>query len=225
MAGLIVLAVSTTMFFMGNHVAILVVARILQGASGAFVWTSGTAFLSTRVGADATGAAMGWVTMGTAGGDLFGPIAGGVVFEHFGHFAVFALAATVISIDIILRLFLVDEALEMHTPYSSSTFRGEEEFTRLQESSTANLDHGGYGTQDQDTRQFFERDEGSSFENGGPSQNTSKFDSNLCDSTEDPVEQPGKSKYFLLLSDTDFLLSLWAILIISATRTALETVS
>jgi len=59
MAGLIVLAVSTTMFFMGNHVAILVVARILQGASGAFVWTSGTAFLSTRVGADATGAAMG----------------------------------------------------------------------------------------------------------------------------------------------------------------------
>lgn len=137
------LAVSTTMFFMGNHVAILVVARILQGASGAFVWTSGTAFLSTRVGADATGAAMGWVTMGTAGGDLFGPIAGGVVFEHFGHFAVFALAATVISIDIILRLFLVDEALEMDTLYSSSTFRGEEEFTRLQESSTTNLDHGG----------------------------------------------------------------------------------
>lgn len=150
------LAVSTTMFFMGNHVAILVVARILQGASGAFVWTSGTAFLSTRVGADATGAAMGWVTMGTAGGDLFGPIAGGVVFEHFGHFAVFALAATVISIDIILRLFLVDEALEMDTLYSSSTFRGEEEFTRLQESSTANLDHGGMAhktkTQDNSSR-------------------------------------------------------------------------
>ncbi|KAK2589655.1 hypothetical protein QQS21_012670 [Conoideocrella luteorostrata] len=48
--------------------------------------------------------------MACSAGLLAGPFLGGVVYEHGGYYAVFGLAFELISLDIVLRLFLVERS-------------------------------------------------------------------------------------------------------------------
>lgn len=61
MAGLIALLMATTMLFLGQSVAIISLARVLQGASAAVVWTVGLALLLDTVGSDNLGKTVGSV--------------------------------------------------------------------------------------------------------------------------------------------------------------------
>lgn len=102
------MAASTLFFFFGTSFSVLVVARALQGSAAAFVWTAGPTYINGRVGPEAMGSAMAWITMGSSFGEVTGPVAGGVLYEHSGHFALLGLAVGIIFIDIFLRLIMKD---------------------------------------------------------------------------------------------------------------------
>lgn len=101
---------SSLLFFISTHIAGVVTARAVQGASTAFVWVSGLAYLTIHVEGSNLGAAMSWVTMGSAAGELAGPLVGGVVYEKAGHFMVMLLVMVVLGVDVVLRVLLIDKS-------------------------------------------------------------------------------------------------------------------
>ncbi|KAF2494284.1 MFS general substrate transporter [Lophium mytilinum] len=107
--GLLALLGATVMLNVGSSVSVLVVARVLQGASAAVVWVVGLALLADTVPYRSISQAMGWVGLGMSLGLLVGPLLGGVVFERAGYNAVFGMSYAIIGLDIILRLALVEK--------------------------------------------------------------------------------------------------------------------
>ena len=106
--GLVALVLATALLMVGSSVAVIVVGRLLQGASAALVWTVGLAIVSDTVGPEHLGEAMGWVSLGMGFGVFSGPLLGGIVFAKGGYYAVFAMAFGCIGVDIILRLFMIE---------------------------------------------------------------------------------------------------------------------
>jgi MFS family permease len=111
LVGLVVIGASTLMFFFGTSISVLIVARALQGTAAAFVWTAGPTYIMGRVGPEQMGTAMAWITMGSSVGEVTGPVAGGMLYEHSGHFALLDLAIGIVLVDIVLR-FAMKESLE-----------------------------------------------------------------------------------------------------------------
>lgn len=67
------------MFWFARDGASLVIARILQGLSGAAVWTVGLALIVDTVGKDQTGFAMSFVSVSMTVGIVSGPFLGGIM--------------------------------------------------------------------------------------------------------------------------------------------------
>ncbi|KAF3939853.1 hypothetical protein ABW19_dt0206483 [Dactylella cylindrospora] len=107
--GLILLAASTAMFAVGNSIAILIVARLIQGMSGGCIWVVGLALVIDTVPAKEQAQSMGVVSIGMTAGSTLGPLFGGVIYEKAGYFAVFILAFCVIGLDIIMRLLVIEK--------------------------------------------------------------------------------------------------------------------
>jgi MFS family permease len=107
--GLIVLAAATIMLHLGTTIAMLIVARILQGISAAVVWVVGLALLADTISKDEVGHAMGYVFLGMSLGILLGPVLGGIVFEKLGYDAVYIMVYCLIAIDIALRLVAIEK--------------------------------------------------------------------------------------------------------------------
>ena len=61
LTGLTALLLATLLLFLGQNVAVLVVARVLQGISAAVVWTVGLALVLDTVGPDNLGKTVGSV--------------------------------------------------------------------------------------------------------------------------------------------------------------------
>ena len=127
--GLLVLAGSTVMFCLGRSIALLVAARLLQGASAAVVWTVALALLSDTVGKDQSGKALGYVAMSYSIGVLVAPLLGGVLYARAGYYSVFALTSAVIALDIVLRLLLVEKKIAvkwLETESSDAVLNGQQ---------------------------------------------------------------------------------------------------
>ncbi|KIW13504.1 hypothetical protein PV08_08692 [Exophiala spinifera] len=125
LAGLFILAGSTLMLCLGKTIPVLVIGRMLQGASASVVWVVALALLADTVSEEETGQAMGYVGMATSLGVLVAPLIGGVVYERSGYYAVFGVTFAVIGLDILLRLALVEKRhaarwLQSETPPVSS---------------------------------------------------------------------------------------------------------
>lgn len=103
---------SSLMFFLGEHIGITIAARALQGLSASFVWVSGVAFLNSQMKSEYIGTAMGYISVAMGAGELIGPIVGGAMYEHTGHFAVMGLVCGVLGVDILLRMVLVEKPPE-----------------------------------------------------------------------------------------------------------------
>lgn len=118
------MAASTLLFFFGTSFSVLVLARVLQGSAAAFVWTAGPTYINGRVGPEQMGTAMAWITMGSSIGEVTGPVAGGMLYEHYGHFSLLNVAIGIILVDIILRFLMEEkgEALNLpeHVPNEST---------------------------------------------------------------------------------------------------------
>jgi MFS family permease len=72
-------------------------------------WIVGLALLADTVPQERLAQAMGYVGMGMSVGILVGPLLGGVVYDRAGYNAVFAMAYSLVGIDIVLRLLLVEK--------------------------------------------------------------------------------------------------------------------
>lgn len=107
--GLLVLLGSTALLNVGNSTGILVVGRILQGASAAVVWVVGLALLADTVPQERLATAAGWLTMGMSLGMLISPLLGGIVYDKAGYNAVFGMCYALVGLDVILRLLLVEK--------------------------------------------------------------------------------------------------------------------
>jgi MFS family permease len=97
------------MFCAGSTVAVLAVARLLQGLSAAVVWSAALALLVDTVGRQHIGQAMGYVSVSLTIAVLLGPVLGGVVYDRSGYYAVFAMAFALLGVDIFFRFVMIEK--------------------------------------------------------------------------------------------------------------------
>ncbi len=109
LSGLAALLAATLMLSLGKSIAVLVMARIFQGMSGAVVWTVGLAMIMDTVGVENLGKVMGTIFSFVSVGELAAPVLGGVLYEKTGFAGVFGLSAGLLGIDFIMRLFVVEK--------------------------------------------------------------------------------------------------------------------
>ncbi|PGH14563.1 hypothetical protein AJ80_05883 [Polytolypa hystricis UAMH7299] len=107
-AGLILLAASTLMLALATHITVLVVARIIQGLSGALVWTVAMAMLTDRVGSKDLGANMGMIVIARSVAILLAPLLGGIIYARAGYVMVYATAFIFLGADVVLRLIMIE---------------------------------------------------------------------------------------------------------------------
>jgi MFS family permease len=103
------LVFATVLLAVGQSVAILAVARFLQGASGGVVWTIGLAIVIETVGQENLGKTMGTVFSFVSVAGLFSPILGGLLYASVGYKGVFGLGIGLVVVDFILRLLMVEK--------------------------------------------------------------------------------------------------------------------
>ncbi|CAJ2509298.1 Uu.00g143240.m01.CDS01 [Anthostomella pinea] len=84
LCGLAALLVATIMLAVGRSIAVLVVARVLQGVSAAVVWTIGLAMVLDTVGPEHLGKVIGSIFSFISIGELMAPVIGGVLYEKTG---------------------------------------------------------------------------------------------------------------------------------------------
>lgn len=109
LGGLIVLLGATVMLCLGRSVGLLIAGRLIQGLSASVVWCVGLALLADIAGENDAGQAMGYVSIAFSMGVLVAPLLGGVVYARAGYYAVFYMTFSVIAVDIILRLALIEK--------------------------------------------------------------------------------------------------------------------
>ena len=110
LSGLLALTAATLLIFLGRSVALLIVARVLQGMSGAVVWTVGLAMIVDTVGAAHLGKAVGTILSVVSVGELLAPVLGGIVYTKAGGLAgIFGLSVSMLAVDFLMRLLVVEK--------------------------------------------------------------------------------------------------------------------
>ncbi|GAM90209.1 hypothetical protein ANO11243_082500 [Dothideomycetidae sp. 11243] len=107
--GLTALLAATVLLFLGANVPTLVVARILQGISAAFVWTIGLALCLETVGPENLGKTIGSIFSFISVGNLLAPLLGGVLYSKTGFAGVFGLGFAILAIDFIMRVLVIEK--------------------------------------------------------------------------------------------------------------------
>jgi MFS family permease len=119
--GLIMLLLSTILLAVGNSVAVLAIARFLQGASGGTVWTIGLALLIETVGHANLGKTIGTIFSFCSVAALFSPVIGGVLYSKTGYNGVFGLGAALVAIDFVMRLLMIEKKVSRRYDSSQSS--------------------------------------------------------------------------------------------------------
>ena len=132
LGGLVALLASTTLLWLGKTFPILVLARILQGVSGAVVWTIGLALIMDTVGSDKLGVTIGSIFSIISVSDLVAPVLGGVVYKKAGSGAVFGIGFGLLAIDFVMRLVLIEKKIA--AKYGLKDAEEEEEETANEDS-------------------------------------------------------------------------------------------
>ena len=92
-AGMVALAVSTTLFAVADSLPWLFAARMAQGAADGVTWVVGFALVADLYGAEERGRVLGYVMSGTSFGLIAGPSLGGWLYEAGGIVLPFAVVA------------------------------------------------------------------------------------------------------------------------------------
>ncbi|KAE9993815.1 hypothetical protein EG327_003065 [Venturia inaequalis] len=112
LVGLLALGGATVMLNFGPNIAVLILARILQGMSAAVVWVVGLALLADTVDESEVGQTMGYVFTAMSIATLLGPLLGGVVFEKGSYNDVYAMAYVLLGVDVALRCLMIEKKRE-----------------------------------------------------------------------------------------------------------------
>ncbi|QSZ34534.1 hypothetical protein DSL72_006128 [Monilinia vaccinii-corymbosi] len=102
-------AAATAVLYIAQSVWILALSRFLQGLSAAVVYTVGFALLADTVGSKDIGQWMGYVISSLNIGMLISPTIGGIMYAQFGYASLFIVMFTLIAIDIVMRLFMIEK--------------------------------------------------------------------------------------------------------------------
>jgi MFS family permease len=92
--GLLIVAVTTFVFALGDSIVVLDVARFAQGVGSAFAWTAGLTWLISETPAARRGQMIGSAMAAAIVGALFGPVLGGIA-SVVGEVAAFGGAGLV----------------------------------------------------------------------------------------------------------------------------------
>ncbi|KAL3424993.1 vesicular amine transporter [Phlyctema vagabunda] len=109
LVGLAALFGATIMLFLGRSLAVLVIARVLQGISAAVVWTIGLAMILDTVGSEKLGVTIGSIFSFISVGELAAPILGGVVYEKARYGGVFGMGFGILGLDFLMRLVVIEK--------------------------------------------------------------------------------------------------------------------
>jgi MFS family permease len=113
----------------------MLVARILQGASAAVVWTVlAITVMTDHTGTKGLGQAMGYVAIARSVGIAIGPLLGGVVYARAGYYAVYAMVFAFLVFDIISRLVLIEARVAKKRDPCIAPFDGEVEMRTVEDS-------------------------------------------------------------------------------------------
>jgi MFS family permease len=136
--GLTALLLATVLLFMGNNVPTLVVARLLQGCSAAFVWTIGLALCVETVGKDNLGKTIGSIFSFISVGNLCAPVLGGTLYKKAGYAGVFGIGFAVLAIDFIMRLLVIEKKVARRYKPTSQGDSNENDASNANDEEAAN---------------------------------------------------------------------------------------
>lgn len=117
LAGLVLHGLGAAAAALSSELAMLVLARAVQGAGAAAMMALATALVSERVPRDQAGRAMGLLGTLSALGTALGPVLGGVMLQHLGWPSVFAVGVPLS----LLAAGLVARHLEADAPRPATT--------------------------------------------------------------------------------------------------------
>ncbi|KAF2765362.1 MFS general substrate transporter [Teratosphaeria nubilosa] len=107
--GLLALLGATILLLVGQSLPVLYLGRVLQGISGAFVWTIGLALCLETVGPENLGKTVGSIFSFIGVGNLASPLLGGVLYEKAGYAGVFGIAFAILAIDFVMRVLVIEK--------------------------------------------------------------------------------------------------------------------
>ena len=107
--GLLALVLATVLLALGQSIAVLAVARVLQGLSAAVVWTVGLALVLDTVGPGKLGTTIGSIFGFISVGELAAPVLGGVLYNKAGYAGAFGMSIAILALDFIMRALLIEK--------------------------------------------------------------------------------------------------------------------
>ncbi|TAQ85206.1 hypothetical protein B7494_g6472 [Chlorociboria aeruginascens] len=134
--GLFILAAATLLFGLAKAAWILVISRLIQGLSAAIVYTVGLVLLADTVGQKNIGSWMGTALSSSSFGVIISPLLGGVVYNRAGYTAVFAMAMSLIVVDIGMRIFMIEKRTAAKYLTKEPTITDTRNFTTFTNSNT-----------------------------------------------------------------------------------------
>lgn len=179
------------------------IARAFQGISAAVVWVSGFALLTAYARNGGIGAIFGYVMMSTSIGELLGPVLGGLTYDFGGHWSLCALGLSLVSIDLVLRLLLREREPDVEVRHD------QEQDPLINEEEPAS-EYGSANIKPANRTTII------------ASSVDSASSSSIVEANQQLSEEP--SLYYQLIRSTDFLASLYTVLMGSIIKTALESV-
>jgi MFS family permease len=118
-AGMLSLAAATIVFALSANIYVLILARIIQGISGAATWSAGLALLADTYGPEERGGKLGLAMSVMSVGMLLGPVAGGLIYDNLGYTATFVIPAIIASV--IGLLFMTGKTPHPHIAKNDGT--------------------------------------------------------------------------------------------------------
>ncbi|KAF2207031.1 hypothetical protein CERZMDRAFT_51799 [Cercospora zeae-maydis SCOH1-5] len=103
----------------GLHIALWIVGLAMFGVASAVVWATSLALIIDQVPREKLAQSLGFTGMSLSLGIFLGPVLGGLIYEHAGHYAVWGVVFGVSVVDLLLRLCLVETSKTVATGQTS----------------------------------------------------------------------------------------------------------
>jgi DHA1 family solute carrier family 18 vesicular amine transporter 1/2 len=104
--GVALSAAATMLFWLAPNFALMLLARLLQGAASAGTWTAGLSMIAAHH-VERRVEMMGYALMGSTAGSVLGPVAGGVLYDAGGYSLPFLVTILMVGVDAVLRIFVL----------------------------------------------------------------------------------------------------------------------
>ena len=128
--GIIAMISSATLLCVGNRIGLWIAGRLLSGTSAGIISTVGNALVVDTMGRDGLGQAFGYLNTALNFGIVTGPLLGGIIYHSLGYNAVFILVFSLIGVDIILWLSMIERKRAVKYSRTGRSCEGDQELTR-----------------------------------------------------------------------------------------------